>query len=108
MRPPAYKLVVSVPETHTESVLSAIGEAGGGTFGDQYDYCAFIVRGEGRFRPLSGANPFIGAVGKVERVSEDRVEVTVLPERLDGVIAAIRAAHPYEVPVIDVFALSGP
>ena len=99
------KLVVTVPTTHTEAVLKAIGEAGGGQIGETYDYCAFFTRGEGRFRPLAGANPAIGTIGAIEQVVEDRIEVTVIDERLSNVVAAIRNAHPYEVPVIDLYPL---
>lgn len=99
------KVVVTVPDTHTEVVLQAIGEAGGGRFDDQYDFCAFILRGEGRFRPLAGSNPFIGTHGQIERVAEDRIEVTVLSADVEAVVRAIHTAHPYEVPVIDVYPL---
>ncbi len=50
--------------------------------------------------------PAIGEVGTVEQVTEDRVEV-IAPARLRGrVLAALRAAHPYEEPAFDVFALA--
>ena len=101
----AVKLVVGVPVTHTEAVLTAIGEAGGGQVGSTYDYCAFIVRGEGRFRPLEGSHPAIGSLNHIERVVEDRIEVTVTKNRLQAVLAAVRSAHPYEVPVIDIYPL---
>ena len=45
-----------------------------GAIGD-YDHCTFSTPGEGRFRPLEGADPTIGAVGSVEVVDEVRVEV---------------------------------
>ncbi len=93
---------------HTEHLLTVIGESGGGQIGETYDYCAFIMRGEGRFRPLAGAHPAIGVIGQIERVIEDRIEVTVSAERLSHVVAAIRQSHPYEVPVIDVYPLSEP
>jgi hypothetical protein len=104
----AIKLVVGVPATHTEAVLTAIGEAGGGQVGSTYDYCALIARGEGRFRPLEGSHPAIGALNQIERVSEDRIEVTITQDRLQSVIAAVRSAHPYEVPVIDIYSLLVP
>ena len=62
--------------------------------------------GVGQFLPLTGANPTIGAVGGVEQVSEDRVEV-VAPRAVAGAISsALRAAHPYEEPAFDVFELA--
>jgi len=63
------------------------------------------VAGTGQFFALDGANPAIGRVGSIERVPEDRVEV-VAPARLRGhVLAALRAAHPYEEPAFDIVAL---
>ncbi|MEO7235582.1 MAG: hypothetical protein ABIW80_09420 [Lapillicoccus sp.] len=96
-------LVAYVPRTHTEPVLAALFAAGAGTVGD-YEECAFVAPGEGRFRPVRSATPAIGRVGELERVAEDRVEV-VLPRRLRAAVAAaLRAAHPYEEPAFHVIA----
>jgi len=101
----SYKVVTTVPTSHTEIVLNAIIAAGGGHFDDRYDSVAFIERGEGHFRPLAGANPQIGTVGKIEKVVEDKISVSVTNEKLQGVVNAIYTTHPYEAPVIDVHLL---
>ncbi|BAM88088.1 hypothetical protein S58_20810 [Bradyrhizobium oligotrophicum S58] len=98
----SYKIVVYVPEAAGEAVRSAIGEAGAGRIGN-YDNCSFTVKGIGRFRPLAGANPTIGTVGKLEAVEEDRIETVCAEDKLKAVIKAIRAVHPYEEPAIDVY-----
>ena len=98
------KLVVFVPATHLEAVKDAIFAAGAGRVGD-YDRCAWQVLGEGQFRALPGAQPFIGAVGTVERVAEYRVETVLAAALLPAVIRALKAAHPYETPAFDVTAL---
>jgi len=98
------KIVVSVPETDTERLLKAIGDAGAGSIGN-YIHCSFSSKGIGRFIPVDGANPTIGQVGKSEEVVEDRIEVSCNKEILDKVIATIKSAHPYEEPVIDVYQL---
>ncbi|CCD88398.1 conserved protein of unknown function [Bradyrhizobium sp. ORS 285] len=97
-----YKIVVYVPTADADALRSAMGEAGAGRIGN-YDYCSFTVTGTGRFRPLVGANPTIGAVGRLEAVAEDRIETVCAEERLKPVLKAIRAAHPYEEPAIDVY-----
>ena len=97
-----YKIVVYVPEAGAEAVRNAMGEAGAGRIGN-YDYCSFTAKGIGRFRPLAGANPAIGAVGRLETVEEQRIETVCAEDRLKAVIKAIRAAHPYEEPAIDVY-----
>lgn len=99
-----YKLVVYVPLTHADAVRSAIGEAGAGVIGN-YTHCSFSVRGVGRFKPEEGATPFIGEVGKLENVEEERIEVTVSEEALERVIAAMKSAHPYEEVAYDVYSL---
>jgi hypothetical protein len=98
---PLDKLVVFVPVEDAEPLVDALAAAGAGRLGD-YDRCAWTTEGIGTFRPLAGATPAIGAVGAVERVTEARVEM-VVPRRLrSAVVAALRAAHPYEEPAFDL------
>ncbi len=98
------KLVVTVPVGDADKVRQAIGEAGGGKVGN-YSFCSFSVRGTGRFLPGEGAHPAIGEVGKPEEVEEERIEVNCADELVAGVVSAIRRAHPYEEPAIDVYPL---
>lgn len=98
------KLVVFVPENHTEKVRQAMGEAGAGVIGN-YNFCSFSSKGIGRFLPAEGANPAIGEVGKFEEVIEERIEVFVLRENLPKVIEAMKKVHPYEEVAFDVYAL---
>lgn len=98
---PLLKLTVYVPATHLEIVKDAIFGAGAGRVGD-YDRCAWQVAGEGQFRPLAGASPFLGEVGREERVLEYRVETVLREADLHAVVAALKAAHPYETPAYDV------
>lgn len=102
---PRDKLVVFVPVADAAKVRDAITAAGAGAIGD-YDSATFTSPGEGRFRPLPGANPAIGRVGDLETVEEVRIE-SVLDRRLRGpVVAAMLAAHPYEEPAYDVVPLA--
>jgi hypothetical protein len=101
-----HALVVYVPETHSEAVLSAIGDAGAGRIGN-YSHCSFVAPGTGRFAPLPGAKPFIGAVGAGEQVPEIRVECVVEEDMLDAVVLALRAAHPYEEPAFMTWPVDG-
>jgi len=99
------KWVIFVPVEHSDAVREAIFAAGAGQIGD-YSHCGWSVTGTGQFLPHDGANPAIGSVGALQRVVEDRVEA-VAPARLRGqVLAAMRAAHPYEEPAFDVVALA--
>jgi hypothetical protein len=98
------KLVVFVPPEALEEVRDAVFDAGAGRIG-QYERCSWYAAGTGTFRPLAGADPAVGEVGREERVAELRLE-TVFPQELEAdVIAALRRAHPYEEPAFDVYAL---
>lgn len=94
-------LVFYVPIADTEQVLDALFAVGAGRVGD-YDSCAFVHSGTGQFRPLEGANPTIGRVGGLERVAENRVEVTFPRTFRNDVVRALREAHPYEEPAFHV------
>ena len=100
-----YKIVVFVPEFQADAVLEAMAAAGAGKIGN-YTYCSFSSKGIGRFRPGQGAHPAIGEIGKSERVAEERIEMLATPDVVGNVLAAIRRAHPYEEPAIDVYPLA--
>lgn len=100
-----YKLVVFVPEKALEKVRKAICSAGAGKIGKKYDNCTYYSIGTGTFRPLKGARPYIGKVGKLEKVKEFRLETMVPDKILKKVIAAMKRAHPYEEPAYDVYPL---
>jgi hypothetical protein len=100
-----HALVVYVPEAHTDAVLTAIGDAGAGRIGN-YSHCAFTAPGTGRFTPLPGARPFIGAAGRTEQVPEVRIECVVAAELLDAVVQALRSVHPYEEPALMSWAVN--
>ena len=105
--PPMDKLVVFVPAEKADHVREAVAAAGAGVLGD-YDHCTFSTTGEGRFRPLEGANPTIGSVGQVEVVDEVRIESVLPRSRRTAVVTAMLAAHPYEEPAYDVLELADP
>ncbi|BBZ70122.1 Nif3-like dinuclear metal center hexameric protein [Mycobacterium paraseoulense] len=101
------KWVIYVPRENADAVRAAVFEAGAGHIGD-YSQCSWSVSGIGQFLPHDGASPAVGSVGTVEKVAEDRFEV-VAPARIrPAVLSAMRAAHPYEEPAFDVFALLPP
>jgi hypothetical protein len=102
-----YKLCFYVPVDHVETVKNAVFEAGAGRIG-HYERCSFQVRGQGQFRPLEGSQPFLGQRGKIETVAEFRVEMICAEAHLSAAVRALRRAHPYEEPAIDVWKLEQP
>lgn len=101
-----YKLVVFVPVNALEKVANAVFAAGAGAIGNYRD-CGFQTEGTGTFLPMVGAKPAIGELGKLESVREVRFETIVPAEKLDAVMAAMKKAHPYEVPAFDILKLFG-
>lgn len=98
------KIVVYVPESHADIIRKTLGENGCGHIGN-YDFCTFSVKGVGRYRPNAGANPFIGKQGVLEKVAEERIETICPAEHVGEVLAAVKKAHPYEEPAIDIYPL---
>lgn len=99
-----FKIVFFVPLEHAERVKNAMFNAGGGKIG-QYDCCSFETLGTGQFRPLKGANPFVGDVGVLEKVSELKVEMVCENHCIKAVIAAMKENHPYEMLAYDIIKL---
>lgn len=99
-----YKLVFFVPNSHLESVKTAVFDAGAGVIGD-YEHCCWQVLGHGQFRPKAGAQPFVGSLGELEEVQEWRVELVCANSLIRRAVAALVDAHPYEEPAYDVWRL---
>lgn len=92
-------IVYGVPPEHLDSVLHAMAAAGAGVIGE-YTHCSFVNAGTGRFLPSDAANPAYGARGQINQETEVRVETFCDRDKAKAVVQAIRAAHPYEEPVI--------
>jgi dinuclear metal center YbgI/SA1388 family protein len=98
------KLVTMCPAEAVDAVRAALGAAGAGRIGN-YDECSFELRGQGTFLGNESANPAVGASGVLERVEEVRLEMVCPRSSLAAAIAALRAAHPYEEPPIEIYPL---
>jgi dinuclear metal center YbgI/SA1388 family protein len=98
------KVAVHVPLASHDAVSSAMFAAGAGHIGN-YSECSFSVSGSGTFQPQDGSNPFAGTIGVREQVEEQRIEVIVPDTHMAPVLAAMKAAHPYEEVAYDVIRL---
>jgi len=94
-RPPLDQLTVYVPVPDTDRLIDALAAAGAGEVGN-YTECAYVVSGTGQFRPQPGADPAEGQIGVLHRGPENRVSMVLPRGRRRAVLAAMRAAHPYE------------
>ena len=90
-----HKLVSFVPLADADKVLQALGEAGAGQIGN-YKNCSFQTTGTGAFEPNEQAQPHLGQAGKLEQVSEQRIEVIYPAHLANRILTALRRAHPYE------------
>ena len=99
------KLHTYVPHHHIDLVVEALFAAGAGQIG-RYDQCSFRQLGEGSFRPLEGAQPFVGAIGTRHLESEWKLEVLYPTHLESAILAALRSVHPYEEVAYDLVPLT--
>jgi len=99
------KIVSFMPACDLERVSSAAFAAGAGRIGN-YTECSFRSAGVGTFRGGAGSAPAVGRAGRREQVEEVRMEVISDASSVAAVVEAIRAAHSYETPAIDVYPLA--
>ena len=98
------KIFVTVPVEYVDRVRTAVCEAGAGVIGN-YTYCTSSTKSMGTFKPNEKAKPFIGNIGKLEFVEEEKLEFICKIENVKQVLVALRQAHPYEEPAIDIMPL---
>ncbi|HUS00123.1 MAG TPA: Nif3-like dinuclear metal center hexameric protein [Chitinophagaceae bacterium] len=98
------KLVTFAPKDKAEDVRKALFSAGGGELG-KYSECSFNTEGTGTFKPLEGADPFVGEIGKRNEENELKIEV-IFPGYLEQkIIRVMIEAHPYEEVAYDIISL---
>lgn len=99
-----FKIGFYVPGEQLEQVKNAMFDAGAGRVGN-YEHCAWQSKGQGQFRPVAGSQPYIGEQDQLETLEEYRVEMVLEKKHAAAVVAAMKAAHPYEEPAYDVIEL---
>jgi hypothetical protein len=100
-----HKLVWFVPEDALDATRDAVFAAGAGVIGD-YERCSWYTAGIGTFQGREGTEPTIGEAGREERTPELRVETVVPGDRVEAVVAALLATHPYEEVAYDLYPLA--
>jgi len=98
------KLEIFIPEENVQALLDVISAAGAGRIGN-YDHCASVTPVLGYWRPLEGAHPYDGEIGKISEGHECKVEVNCPAAIISNVIRDIRQVHPYEEPLINIVPL---
>ncbi len=100
----AFKIVSFAPAEVVDRIRGAMSIAGAGRIGE-YSQCSQSFKVEGTFFGGATTHPRVGGRGKLERVSEARIEMVCSAKALPAALAALRAAHPYETPAIEVHEL---
>lgn len=98
------KLEIFIPERHLPALQKALREVDAGHIG-RYDSCLSYSPVTSCWRPLAGSRPYLGQEGELCTQPEMKVEVTCRMENLERTLAAVKSAHPYEEPVINVIPL---
>jgi len=99
------KLEIFVPKEYALKIRDELAKIGVGRIGS-YDHCIAMSPVQGYYRPLPGADPFEGQVGKVSEVAEYKVEVNCERALVAQAIKVIRRVHPYEEPMVNVIPLA--
>jgi dinuclear metal center YbgI/SA1388 family protein len=99
------KIVTSLPESSLDAVRQALWKSGAGIIGD-YQNCSFSFPGTGTFYGLEASHPVVGQSGRLEQVAELRLEVVCPTSKIETALVALRVAHPYEEPAIEVYSLT--
>ncbi|HRN55436.1 MAG TPA: Nif3-like dinuclear metal center hexameric protein, partial [Agriterribacter sp.] len=98
------KLYTFVPVEHAENLRSALFHAGAGHIGN-YSQCSFNSEGTGTFKGEAGTHPFAGVTGALHSEKEIKTEVIFPAWMEQKLVAALKAAHPYEEVAYDVVEL---
>ncbi len=101
----SFKIVSFAPPEAVDRIRGAMSVAGAGRIGE-YSQCSQSFAIDGTFFASVTSRPRVGHRGRLERVSEQRIEMVASPKALPAALAALRAAHPYETPAIEVHALA--
>jgi len=96
-----FKIGVNIPAEYLEEMMDSVNGFMEPIY-PNYDRVFMYWPVKGTWRPLPGADPFNGTVGKIELADEIRVEFAVKEKDLEKVVGKIAEVHPYEEPAIDV------
>lgn len=99
------KLEIFAPQEYALKIRDALAKIGVGQIGS-YDHCVAISPVQGYYRPLPGADPFDGQIGKISATAEQKIEVNCKRELVNEAVKVIRSIHPYEEPLINVIPLA--
>ena len=97
------KIITFAPEEAADHIAAAMAAEGAGKIGS-YSSCSYRSTGVGTFFVGAEGRPAVGVAGTMNSETETRIEMVAPLSRVDAVVAALAASHPYEEPGYDVIA----
>src|SRR5512140_1256280 len=98
------KLEIFVPQEYALKIRDELAKIGVGRIGS-YDHCLAMYPVQGYYRPLPGADPFEGQIGKISETVEYKIEVNCERARINEGMKVIRSVHPYDETLVNVIQL---
>lgn len=95
------KIEIYIPEEYVVTLRNELNKVNACTVGN-YDNVMSLTNVRGYWRPLEGANPFNGELGKICEGEECKMELRCKREYVKDALKIIRKIHPYEEPLINV------
>ena len=99
-----YKIETYLPHSALEDIKKALYDLGLGKVGN-YDCCLSWYEINSSWRPIDGANPYLGKIGEIEFAPEYKLEFRCEEKDLQLAIKAIKENHPYEEVCINIIPL---
>ncbi len=102
------KLVVYCPSDKpeiVEKVRENLFENGAGHI-SEYSNCSFNSEGKGSYLPGETTNPAYGEKGKTNFMDETKIEVVVMNQEANRIVAEVNKVHPYEEVAYELIPIS--
>jgi dinuclear metal center YbgI/SA1388 family protein len=90
-----FLLYTYCPENSVDKVCEALWVAGSGNIGN-YINCSFRINGDGTFKALENASPFVGKINELHTEKEVKIEMVFEKQFKSEIVSALKNAHPYE------------
>lgn len=94
------KVETYIPSGYIDELREKLNGVGALTIDNIYDNCITTSKVTSYWRPLDGADPFLGEIGVLAKEEELKVEFCCNRDRMEQVVKIIKEVHPYEKPVI--------
>ena len=96
-----YKIETYLPLDALDNIREALYKLGLGKVGN-YEDCISWYQINSSWKPIDGANPYLGNVGEIKFAHEYKLEFRCDKDMIESAVKAIKDNHPYEEVYINV------